>query len=41
MKISELIDSWEPGEWPELKVILKALAGEEEIKVPVVPTDEV
>ena len=33
MKLSELIDNWEPGLWPDLKVILKQLAGDKDVTI--------
>ena len=31
IKTSELIEKWEPGDWPELKRLLTKLAGNYEI----------
>lgn len=31
MKISDLIDNWEPGDWPSLKHILKEMAGDKDV----------
>lgn len=31
MKIFDLIEMWEPGDWPVLKRVLIALAGDKEI----------
>lgn len=31
MKISQLIENWEPGDWPFLKDILLALAGDKDV----------
>lgn len=33
MKISELIEKWEPGDWPMLKGILIELAGDREVNL--------
>ena len=40
MKISELIENWQPGDWPKLKDILLAIADDAEVKVIDVPKDE-
>jgi len=40
MKISELIDKWEPGDWPELKVILTALAKDQDVPLVTVTDKE-
>lgn len=31
MKLSELIENWEPGDWQDLKIILLELAGDKDV----------
>ena len=41
MKISEIIENWEPGDWSELKVILIAMAEDKDVPLEILEPNEV